>query len=42
MRYTKAMDLGTFDCVPQHVAFVPIGKFLVYSRLYMYAIMSIW
>ncbi|XP_021344253.1 follistatin-related protein 5-like, partial [Mizuhopecten yessoensis] len=29
MRYTKAVDLSTFDCVPQKVAFIPIGGHVV-------------
>ncbi|XP_033732811.1 uncharacterized protein LOC117322144 isoform X2 [Pecten maximus] len=29
MRYTKAVDLSNFDCVPQKVAFIPIGGHVV-------------
>ncbi|KAK3091696.1 hypothetical protein FSP39_021930 [Pinctada imbricata] len=29
MRYTKAVDLTAFDCVPQSVAFVPIGGSII-------------
>lgn len=29
MRYTKAVDLSPFDCVPQKVAFIPIGGHIV-------------
>lgn len=29
MRYTKTVDLTTYDCVPQSLAFVPIGGHIV-------------
>lgn len=29
MRYTKAVDLSVFDCVPEYVAYVPIGGQIV-------------
>ncbi|XP_056019706.1 follistatin-related protein 5-like isoform X2 [Ostrea edulis] len=29
MRYTKAVDLEVFDCVPQDVAFIPLGGHII-------------
>lgn len=26
MRYTKSLDLESFACLPQEVAFIPLGK----------------
>ncbi|XP_062591247.1 follistatin-related protein 5-like isoform X3 [Saccostrea cucullata] len=33
MRYTKAVDLDVFNCVPQEVAFIPLGGHIVVECL---------